>query len=59
TYYLLRGMKGEADTNDDNIVSIKELHSFVYARVREYTGDQQTPVLTGKFDGNMPVSMHR
>jgi len=59
TYYLLRGMKGEADTNDDNIVSIKELHGFVYSRVREYTGDQQTPVLTGKFDGNMPVSMHR
>lgn len=59
TYYLLRGMKGEADTNDDNIVSVKELHTFVYNRVREYTGDQQTPVLTGKFDGNMPVSMHR
>jgi len=59
TYYVLRGMKGAADTNGDYIVSIKELYTFVYSRVRDYTAGVQTPVLTGNFDEAMPVSLRR
>ncbi|MCB0526429.1 MAG: caspase family protein [Saprospiraceae bacterium] len=59
TYYILRGMKGAADTNGDYIVTVRELYSYVYAKVREYTAGVQTPVLTGNYDENMPVSLRR
>lgn len=59
TYYVLRGMKGAADSNGDFIVSIKELYGYVYAKVREYTAGVQTPVLTGDYDNSMPVSLRR
>jgi hypothetical protein len=59
TYYVLRGMKGAADTNNDYIVTVKELYGYVYAKVREYTAGVQTPVLTGNYDDSMPVSLRR
>lgn len=59
TYYLLRGMKGAANANNDNIVTIRELYSYVRTKVREYTANVQTPVLTGLYDDNMPVAFQR
>ncbi|MBL7797274.1 MAG: caspase family protein, partial [Saprospiraceae bacterium] len=59
TYYLLRGMKGAANANNDNIVTIRELYSYVRIKVREYTANVQTPVLTGLYDDNMPVAFQR
>jgi len=59
TYYILRGMNGAADSNGDYIISIRELYSYVYAKVRDYTAGAQTPVLTGNFDDSMPVSLRR
>lgn len=59
TYYILRGLKGGADTNGDYIVTIKELYTFVYGKVREYTANVQTPVLTGNYDNDMPVALRR
>lgn len=59
TYYLLRGLKGQADNNGDFLVTIRELYNFVHTKVREYTTGVQTPVLTGDFDDNMPVALRR
>ena len=59
TYYVLQGMKGGADANNDYLVSIKELYNYVYAKVREYTANVQTPVLTGDYDDAMPVAVRR
>jgi hypothetical protein len=59
TYYLLQGMKGGADRNGDYLISIRELYNFVYGKVRDYTAGAQTPVLTGSFDDDMPVSLRR
>jgi hypothetical protein len=59
TYYLMRGLKGQADSNGDYIVSIRELYKFVYVKVREYTANVQTPVLTGDYDDAMPVALRR
>ena len=59
TYYVLQGMKGAADTNNDYLVTIKELYNYVYAKVREYTTNVQTPVLTGDYDDAMPVAVRR
>jgi hypothetical protein len=59
SYYLLQGLKGEADTNHDKIVTIKELYDYVYQKVREYSGDMQTPVIAGNYDNDMPVGVVR
>lgn len=59
SHYLIRGMKGEADSNGDRLVSIQELFSFVHREVRRYTGNIQTPTLSGTYDDLMPVSVIR
>jgi len=59
TYYVLQGLKGKADANNDYLVTIKELYGYVYAKVREYTAGVQTPVLTGNYDDGMPVALRR
>lgn len=59
TYYVLQGLKGRADTNNDYLITIKELYGYVYAKVREYTANVQTPVLTGDYDDTMPVALRK
>ncbi len=59
SHYLMRGLKGEANTNNDQIISIGELYKYVNHNVRLYTGNIQTPTITGDFDKNMPVGMIR
>ncbi len=51
TYYLLEGMRGEADRNPKNgIVTVGELFEYVREEVRKATGHQQHP-----FTGPGPV----
>ncbi len=59
TYYVLQGLKGAADANNDYLVTIKELYKYVYTKVREYTANVQTPVLTGDYDEEMPVAVRQ
>lgn len=59
SHFLMRGMKGEADVDFDDIVTIGELYDFVHFEVRRYTGNVQTPVMVGKYDEDMPVSVVR
>jgi len=59
SHFLVRGLKGEADQDDNLIVSIRELFNYVHKQVRLYTGNVQTPILTGEFDGRMPVALVR
>ena len=59
THYLIRGLQGEADTDRNKIVTISELFNFVKGGVRQYTGNLQTPVITGNYDPNMPVGVIR
>ncbi len=59
SHFLVRGLKGEADRDGDLIVSVQELFSYVHQQVRLYTGNVQTPTLTGDFDARMPVAVVR
>jgi hypothetical protein len=48
TYYLLRGMKGEADTDDDGWASIKEVYEYVRSHVSRESRrmqSEQTPTI--------------
>ena len=59
SHFLIRGLKGEADVDFDNIVTIEELFKFVHFEVRRYTGNVQTPTMVGRYDHKMPVAVVR
>lgn len=59
SHFLIRGLEGEADDNHDDLVTINELFQFVHRETRSYTGNQQTPSLSGDYDPNMPVGLIR
>jgi uncharacterized caspase-like protein len=59
SHYLISGLKGEADNDNNKIVTIQELYQFIHSKVTEYTGFQQSPVIRGNYDPKMPVAMMR
>lgn len=59
SHFLIRGLRGEADYDKDSIIQIDELYHFIYVNVRAYTGNQQTPMIKGEYDENMPMSIIR
>ena len=59
SHFLVKGLKGGADLNGDKVITIEELFNFVHQNVRTYTGNVQTPTLTGDYDAKMPVALVR
>ena len=56
TYYLLKGLRGEADEDGDGIVALGEIMEFVRERVRRETGSRQIPAIgPTSFDRNLPI----
>ena len=48
SYYLMKGLEGEADSNSDQQISTSELYDYIYANVSEQSinlGPQQNPSL--------------
>ena len=43
TYYLLEGLKGQADLDDDGVVDVSEIYKYVSDKVPARTGNSQTP----------------
>lgn len=57
TYYVVKGLEGEADTNGDGIVSADELSEYVHSNVRLATQAAQNPTSErGSFDPNMVLA---
>ncbi len=59
SHFLLRGLKGEADLDYNDIVSVQELYNYISKNVKTYTAQQQSPVIEGDYDRNMTVSVLR
>ncbi|TNE64087.1 MAG: peptidase C14 caspase catalytic subunit p20 [Bacteroidetes bacterium] len=59
SHFLIRGLKGEADKNQDKIVSVQEIYEYIYDNVRAYTGNRQSPVIKGSYNPDMPVAVRR
>ena len=54
TYYVVKGLEGEADENRDGIVTADEIAEYTRRNVREATNGQQNPTSDrGSFDPNM------
>lgn len=57
TYYVVKGLEGEADTNHDGIVTADELAEYVHTQVREATNALQNPTSDrGSYDKEMWLS---
>jgi tetratricopeptide (TPR) repeat protein len=57
TYYVVKGLEGQADENADGIVTADELAEYARRNVREATGARQNPTSDrGSFDPNMPLA---
>lgn len=50
THYLLEGLKGRADYNNDRRVTLGELIPFLSEHVRRETLNAQSPTVAGRFD---------
>jgi uncharacterized caspase-like protein len=48
SYFLMKGLEGEADTNDDDQITNDELHAFINQKVSRQAN--QTPQLAGDAD---------
>jgi tetratricopeptide (TPR) repeat protein len=58
TYYVVKGLEGEADASHDGKVTADELAEYVHTQVREATQGQQNPTSDrGSFDANMWLSL--
>ena len=58
TYYLLKGLLGEADDDRDRIVTVGEVVEYVRDHVRNETGGDQIPAVgLTSFDRELPISI--
>ena len=58
THFVLEGMRGKADTNNNGIVTVGELFEYVRENVKQATNDRQHPSIgTNKYDRNLPLAI--
>ncbi len=57
TYFLLKGLKGEADKNHDGVVTAGELFAYLQRVVPEATSGKQNPRAMQGLASSMPVSV--
>ena len=50
SYFLMKGMEGGADANQDNQITAGELHAYVQQNVIQQSSGSQTPELQGDAD---------
>ena len=47
SYFLMKGMEGDADTDGNNEITARELHTYVRENVVQQSGGSQVPELQG------------
>lgn len=59
SYYLIKGLKGAANTDNDELIRINELFDYVQSNVSFYTNDYQTPMIYGDGAIDHPIGFIR
>lgn len=59
SHFLIDGLKGNADSDGNGMVTLGELYPFIFTQVQTYTGGAQSPTLSGNYNTDMPVSIAR
>ena len=57
TYYLLKGLEGQADFDGDGIITVSELFGFLSKKVPEASGQDQHPVRKGVTEGELVIGL--
>ncbi len=58
TYHMLQGLRGEADANKDEIITLSEMYEYVYDKVKEASNGYQSPQWDGsKVTGAFPMAL--
>jgi len=55
TYFLLKGLEGDADYNKDTSVTLGELTSYLSQEVRRATKNAQSPTVAGRYDPALTI----
>ena len=53
TYYLLEGLRGKADLDQDGVITVDEVYRYVSMKVPQATGQNQHPVKKGETTGQI------
>ena len=56
THFLLNGLNGEADTDQNRTVTVRELYDYMAPQVRRNTPNAQRTVMYGRFSDDLPLS---
>ena len=56
SHFLLKGLKGDADVNNNNEITIKEISSYVQEQVTTYTNNYQRPIVLNSDDNESVIS---
>lgn len=57
SHFLIEGLRGWCDNDNDKVVTITELFEYVKTNVVEYSAGFQNPVISGNYDPKMPVGV--
>lgn len=55
SFFFIEGLKGSADGNTDNLITIYELFKYINHQVKAYTNHNQNPILTGNYNENWKI----
>lgn len=59
SYYFIKALKGAADYNTDQIISITEAFDYTRKKVISYSSSAQNPLISGNYNHNMPLAFVR
>jgi hypothetical protein len=59
SHFLMRGLYGAANTDNDNLIRLDELFEYVQKNVAYYTNNYQTPLIYGDKSINLPIAVIR
>lgn len=63
SHFLVEGLRGKADQNNDGLISVDETHAFVSAQTKNYARhvkkSRQNPVRKGEVSGDIILTVNR
>ena len=57
TYYLIKGLRGDADYDGDGYVTVDEAYRYVSEEVPRATGQEQHPIKKGSVEGQLVLGI--
>jgi uncharacterized caspase-like protein len=57
TYFLVEGLKGAGDKDNNGLITLREAYEYTYRKVSEFTKGKQHPELKGKFVDYLPLGV--